>query len=244
MVSRPFKTLAILVALSLLLPACGTYRVVHKKKPVKVAQKKKASKKERKRTANVAKGQFLWPADGPVNSPYGWRWGRMHDGIDIGGDGGDPILASARGEVVFSDKLGGYGNLIVIKHPNGFFTAYGHNKKNLAKKGKRVKQGELIARMGRTGRATGDHLHFEIRDNDGTFDPQDILSGSRIAARPEKNLRFDREDKLLSKPKIQIAEGEPDRLEPLVPEAAVVPPAPPPQEEIEPGGMMELLSDL
>lgn len=120
-------------------------------------------------------GIFAWPLNAPVSSPYGVRDGRFHDGIDIDGESGDDIAASAAGKVVFSGQLGGYGNLIVIKHSNGFFTAYGHNKKNLVKKGKEVDQGQVIAQVGSTGHATGAHLHFEIRDPKGTYDPLAIL---------------------------------------------------------------------
>lgn len=104
-----------------------------------------------------------------ITSSYGWRTSkRFHDGIDIGGKLKTPIFAAARGVVIYNDnRISGYGNMIVIKHPSGFSTVYAHCYKTLVKKGTRVAKGEKIALMGRTGHATGVHLHFEIRDKDG-----------------------------------------------------------------------------
>ena len=143
MASSPRKLIAILLFCLVALPQCSDFRAVFNGKPGKQAAK--TNKKRKKYPSGYAKGkgagQFVWPFDGPINSPYGNRNGRPHDGIDIGGDEGDAIVASASGEVVFEGKLGGYGNLIVVKHDNGYFTAYAHNEKNLVDKGDRVKQG-------------------------------------------------------------------------------------------------------
>jgi len=187
MVSSPRKYLfGVLISL-LLLPGCGDFRAIFNGKPdQKVAQRKSNNKKPRKAPEYVLRqgqGKFLWPVEGPVNSPYGQRNGKMHDGIDLGGDEGDPIYASAAGEVVYSDKLGGYGNLVILKHEDGFFTAYAHNDKNLVDKGDNVKQGERIAELGRTGNASGDHLHFEIRDDSGTYDPELFLPQARYTSK-------------------------------------------------------------
>ena len=109
---------------------------------------------------------YLWPAKGTLTSGYGWRWGRMHKGIDIAAPIGTPIIAAASGEVIFSGwSRGGYGNLVKLKHSDGSVTLYAHNHRNLVRKGQEVKQGQLIAEMGSTGRSTGPHLHFEIRPN-------------------------------------------------------------------------------
>ena len=129
-------------------------------------------------------GYFAWPFSGTINSRYGFRHGRPHDGIDIGGDEGDTIAAAAAGEVVFEGKYGAYGNFIVIRHDNGFFTAYAHNEKNLVDMGDRVKQGQRIAKMGSTGNASGDHLHFEIRDSSGVYDPMDFMPERGSAPTP------------------------------------------------------------
>lgn len=185
MASSPRKLLIGILFSILLLPGCGDFRAIFNGKPDhKVAQRKsKKPKKSSQQAAQLGKGKFIWPAEGPVNSPYGERNGRKHDGIDVGGDEGDPVIASAGGEVVFADKLGGYGNLIIVKHDDGFFTAYAHNEKNLVDKGDSVKQGQRIAKMGRTGNASGDHLHFEVRDESGTYDPEDFLPERRYTAK-------------------------------------------------------------
>jgi murein DD-endopeptidase MepM/ murein hydrolase activator NlpD len=112
---------------------------------------------------------YMWPAKGALTSGYGWRGGRMHQGIDIAAPIGTPIMAAASGEVIFAGwNSGGYGNLVQLKHPDGSITFYAHNNRLLVSNGQKVKQGELIAEMGSTGRSTGPHLHFEIRPNGTT----------------------------------------------------------------------------
>jgi murein DD-endopeptidase MepM/ murein hydrolase activator NlpD len=122
---------------------------------------------------------FIWPAQGQLSSPYGWRWGRMHYGIDIAADIGTPIYASAPGVVLTAGwDDGGYGNLVEIKHPNGAITVYAHNDEIYVREGQQVAQGETIAAMGSTGRSTGPHLHFEIVPNgQGAVDPMAYLPG-------------------------------------------------------------------
>lgn len=111
---------------------------------------------------------YIWPAKGVFTSGYGWRWGRMHRGIDIAAPVGTPIFAAADGEVIFSGwNSGGYGNLVKIRHPDGSMTLYAHNSKLLVRKGQLVTQGQQIARMGSTGFSTGPHLHFEIHPYGG-----------------------------------------------------------------------------
>lgn len=107
---------------------------------------------------------FIWPAKGQFTSGYGWRWGRMHKGIDIAADEGTPIHAAAGGVVTYSAwNDGGYGNLVEITHPDGTITMYAHNSRLLVREGQRVRQGQQISEMGNTGFSTGPHLHFEIR---------------------------------------------------------------------------------
>ena len=98
-----------------------------------------------------------------VISPYGPRSGRQHTGADLKTKNKDKIYAAFDGEVVFSGKYHGYGNLIRIKHANGLETYYAHNSKNMVKVGQHVKAGQVIALVGQTGRATTPHLHFETR---------------------------------------------------------------------------------
>ena len=109
---------------------------------------------------------WCYPLPGAkVISSYGARGGRTHSGTDLKTKPNDNILAAFDGEVVFSGNYYGYGNLVRIKHANGLETYYSHNSKNLVKQGDRVKAGDVIALTGRTGRATTEHLHFEIRIN-------------------------------------------------------------------------------
>lgn len=109
---------------------------------------------------------WCYPLPGAkVISPYGARGGRTHSGTDLKTKPNDNILAAFDGEVVFSGTYYGYGNLVRIKHANGLETYYSHNSKNLVKEGDHVKAGDVIALTGRTGRATTEHLHFEIRIN-------------------------------------------------------------------------------
>jgi murein DD-endopeptidase MepM/ murein hydrolase activator NlpD len=106
---------------------------------------------------------FVWPAKGTLTSGYGWRWGRMHRGIDIAAPTGTPIVAAADGRVKKSGwDDGGYGNLVEIQHPDGTVTRYAHNSSLLVNAGQEVRQGQQIARMGSTGFSTGPHSHFEV----------------------------------------------------------------------------------
>lgn len=117
-------------------------------------------------TATASDSWWAYPLPGAkVISGYGRRDGRQHSGTDLKTKPDDNILAAFDGEVVFSGRYGGYGNLIRIKHPCGLETYYSHNSKNLVQVGDRVKAGQVIALTGRTGRATTEHLHFETRVN-------------------------------------------------------------------------------
>lgn len=133
---------------------------------------KKNIKSAHKSKARGYKGQLLWPVKGIVTSKFGRRGSRMHDGIDIGAKEGTPVHAAASGEVVYADsRLTGYGKLIIIRHGRNLFTAYGHNQRMLVRKGAHVRAGDVIARVGHTGRATGPHLHFEVRQGSTPVNP-------------------------------------------------------------------------
>lgn len=120
----------------------------------------------------LSSDQFVWPVEGVVRSAFGKRGKSHHDGIDIFAKRGTPVVAADSGEVVYSGRMSGYGNLIIIRHPQSYFTVYAHNQKNWVKKGKRVKRGETkIASVGSSGNASGCHLHFEVRLNDKPRDP-------------------------------------------------------------------------
>ena len=133
----------------------------------------------RPRDVLVVNGQlqraFHWPTQGRISSPFGPRWGRMHNGIDIAVPSGTPIKAAAEGTVKFSGWNGGYGYLVIIDHGNNVETYYAHNSRNLVDVGQRVDRGQTIARSGNTGNSTGPHLHFEIRHRGRPVDPQKYL---------------------------------------------------------------------
>jgi murein DD-endopeptidase MepM/ murein hydrolase activator NlpD len=118
---------------------------------------------------------LIWPVSGPVTSGFGWRWGRMHEGIDIAVPTGTPIAAAASGTVIYAGWMGGYGNLVVIDHGSGLATAYGHNSSLAAGVGQAVAQGQIISYAGSTGHSTGPHLHFEVRINGSPVDPLGYL---------------------------------------------------------------------
>ena len=118
---------------------------------------------------------FIWPVNGPVTSGFGMRWGRMHEGIDIGVPAGTPIHAAASGRVVYSGWMGGYGNLVAIDHGRGLSTAYGHQSSVAVGNGQIVTQGQVIGYVGCTGHCFGDHLHFEVRVNGSAVDPLGYL---------------------------------------------------------------------
>ena len=119
---------------------------------------------------------FAWPLNGAVTSGYGWRWGRMHNGIDIDGNTGDPIRASKEGTVFFAGyDDNGYGNHVVLTHEGGYSTVYAHATTVNVSVGQHVSQGQLLATVGCTGSCTGPHLHFEIRVNGSPQDPMRYL---------------------------------------------------------------------
>jgi lipoprotein NlpD len=123
-------------------------------------------------SGGLSAGQnFIWPITGTINSHFGPRGTNFHDGIDIAAPAGAPIYAIDDGEVIYSDRLRGYGNMVIIRHAAGFLSVYAHNDKNLAREGQQIRRGEMIARVGSTGRVTGPHLHFEIRRHNKAEDP-------------------------------------------------------------------------
>ena len=130
------------------------------------------------------------PVEGDLSSGFGWRkdpytgqraW---HNGVDIAAAEGTPVKSWQDGNVVFSGKMHGYGNLVVVEHADGIKSLYGHNKANSVAVGQAVKAGQVIAQVGQTGRATGPHLHFEVRVNDTAVNPSK-LGGAMLAAAPE-----------------------------------------------------------
>ena len=115
--------------------------------------------------------RFAWPVQGRLTSRFGWRRSRMHEGIDIGAHSGTPVHAAEAGRVVYASRLGGYGNVIVLRHGGRYETVYAHNRRFHVAKGTEVRKGDVIAEVGSTGNARGAHLHFEVRRDDDARDP-------------------------------------------------------------------------
>jgi murein DD-endopeptidase MepM/ murein hydrolase activator NlpD len=123
----------------------------------------------------VSDSGLIWPADGPITSGFGMRWGAMHSGIDIGAGYGAQIVAAEGGTVIMADYNGGYGNCVVVDHGGGFSTLYGHMSNIEVSDGQSVKQGELLGEVGSTGNSTGPHLHFETRVDGEAQNPMRYL---------------------------------------------------------------------
>lgn len=128
--------------------------------------------------------KFRRPTSGPITSPFGQRWGRLHAGVDIAPPAGTPIVAALAGRVIWAGPMGGYGNYICIKHSNALTTCYAHQQRFATgiKNGSVVSQSQLIGYVGNTGNSTGPHLHFEVRKggavNSPPTDPMPYLNGS------------------------------------------------------------------
>lgn len=120
-----------------------------------------------------AAAEMLWPVNGRITSPFGMRRGRLHAGVDIGAPRGTPIRASLAGQVLLSSRKRAYGKVVVLGHGHDHQTLYAHLLTTKVKSGSFVNQGDIIGYVGRTGRATGYHLHFETRVAGGV--PQDPL---------------------------------------------------------------------
>lgn len=123
----------------------------------------------------------IWPVAGPISSYYGYRTSpggigsTFHEGVDIAGDYGTPISATAAGTVTQAGWVGGYGYLVEVKHADDIVTRYGHNSAVLVYEGQHVDQGSMIALMGSTGNSTGPHCHYEVRIHGEAVDPMYFL---------------------------------------------------------------------
>jgi murein DD-endopeptidase MepM/ murein hydrolase activator NlpD len=120
-------------------------------------------------------GQLIWPVNGPVVSPFGMRWGRLHAGVDIAVGSGTPIRAADAGRVVLMGWVGGYGNYTCVQHTGSLSTCYAHQSSFATSNGASVSQGQVIGYVGCTGHCFGDHLHFETRVNGSPVDPMGYL---------------------------------------------------------------------
>jgi|SRR5215813_6621312 len=127
---------------------------------------------------------LMWPVQGKVTSRFGPRgFFHLHRGVDIKASKGTPVHAAAAGTVAFSGRQSSYGRVIKIDHPDGLRTIYAHNSSNFVRTGQRVKAGAVIAAVGQTGRATTNHVHFEVRRHGVARDPLPLLR-SQPRARP------------------------------------------------------------
>lgn len=127
-----------------------------------------------KQVPPMGSDEMVWPTQGSITSGFGWRWGRMHEGVDIGADTGTKILAADSGMVSFAGWNGGYGYLVKIDHGGGKETRYAHMSKIDCKVGQTVTKGDLIGYVGSTGNSYGPHLHFEVRINGNARNPLDF----------------------------------------------------------------------
>lgn len=129
---------------------------------------------------------FGWPVEGTVTSLFGRRRSGWHRGIDVKAERGTIIFAAAEGTVVVSGVEPRYGRVVKIEHDDGFLTVYAHNEENLVEVGMRVGAGDPIATLGRTGRATAHHVHFEIRRNGSVYNPLYLLPRPRSVSQVEE----------------------------------------------------------
>jgi murein DD-endopeptidase MepM/ murein hydrolase activator NlpD len=120
-------------------------------------------------------GGLIWPANGPVTSGFGYRWGRLHAGVDIALPIGTPLRAAAAGRVIIAGWVSGYGNYTCIQHGGALSTCYGHQDRLGTSVGASVQQGQVMGYSGNTGHSTGPHLHFETRINGQPTDPMGYL---------------------------------------------------------------------
>jgi murein DD-endopeptidase MepM/ murein hydrolase activator NlpD len=120
-------------------------------------------------------GSLIWPVNGPVVSPFGMRWGRLHAGVDIAVPSGTPIRAADAGRVALMGWVGGYGNYTCIQHNSSLSTCYAHQSSFATSNGANVSQGQVIGYVGCTGHCFGDHLHFETRVGGSPVDPLGYL---------------------------------------------------------------------
>lgn len=156
--------------------------------PVTLITPRAASTRRREdhgpKAANV---KFAWPVTGGiVTSGFGERGHSFHDGIDISAPAGTPVHAAQDGDVIYSDVLRGYGNVILVRHAGGFTTVYAHNQINRVHEQQHVRQGDVIGTVGDSGRTSGTNLHFEVRQDNVACDPLEFLPPAEQVAAPPR----------------------------------------------------------
>lgn len=125
--------------------------------------------------ARAYASRFTWPTKGEISSPFGWRWGRLHAGVDIANDIGTHVMAARAGLVIWAGWRGGYGYTVMIDHGGGYVSLYGHLNDYYVERGQYIRAGQRIASMGNTGNSTGPHLHFEVQKDGQPVDPMGLL---------------------------------------------------------------------
>ena len=182
-VNRTYDPKKLQVGTRLWIPGAWKVLEVGSKKNSYLVNQKKVKVKKNLKTKNALKknikaikGFFIWPVKGQLTSKFGNRSGRHHDGIDISARKGTPIVAAADGKVMF-DGWGptGYGLMLIIRHKNNLTTVYAHNSHIHVHKNQVVSKGQRIASVGSTGRSTGPHLHFEVRNDTHPQNPLNYL---------------------------------------------------------------------
>ena len=136
---------------------------------------KATARATRRPPAKASRQGFIWPVRGKITARFDSRHDTLNDGIDIAAPSGTPVRATMAGQVIYSDHLRGYGNLIIVRHRSGFASVYAHNRKNYVRKGQKVNRRQVIAEVGATGRVTSPLLHFEIRRNNVARNPLSYL---------------------------------------------------------------------
>lgn len=151
-------------------------RVTTAKKPrTRAAPSKAPVAKRPARRRPAAKQGFAWPVKGKITARFDPRHNTLNDGIDIAAPSGTPVRVTLPGQVIYSDRLRGYGNLIIVRHRSGYASVYAYNRRNLVRKGQKVGRRQVIAEVGATGRVTTPHLHFEIRRHNVARNPLSYL---------------------------------------------------------------------
>jgi murein DD-endopeptidase MepM/ murein hydrolase activator NlpD len=151
-----------------------------KKESANLATETKEIEKEAKQDATSALPSFRWPVRGRVIAAYGAKTsGKQNDGINVAVPEGTPVKAAEDGVVTYSgNELKGYGNLVLVRHSNGYVTAYAHASELMVKRGETIKRGQIIAKAGQTGEVSSPQLHFEIRQGSTPVDPSKFLNGT------------------------------------------------------------------
>jgi murein DD-endopeptidase MepM/ murein hydrolase activator NlpD len=138
----------------------------------------------------------IWPVDGVLMSSYGERAdpfsgeGAYHTGVDISAPTGTRVHATADGIVVFADRFGGYGRLVIIDHGNGYETYYAHLSRVDVINGQEIRQGAAVGEVGATGRVTAPHLHYEVRVHKAPVNPYRYLAGKPVIQQAKADFRF------------------------------------------------------